>query len=197
MPHRHREVAESFGSDAERYDRARPGYPKALADAVVAEIPGSQILDVGIGTGISARPFRDAGCTVLGVEVDPRMAEVARRRGFEVDVARFEDWDAGGRTFDAVIAGQTWHWIDPVVGAAKAAQVLRPGGRLAVFWNVGDPAPEIAAAFADVYRSIDAGLPFIPWATSAVDGYAGILTRAATTASPRTSSTRCCKAWAA
>ncbi|NRQ40468.1 SAM-dependent methyltransferase, partial [Nonomuraea sp. NN258] len=31
QPHRHREVAESFGTDADRYDRARPGYPQSLA----------------------------------------------------------------------------------------------------------------------------------------------------------------------
>jgi SAM-dependent methyltransferase len=103
--------------------------------SIVAESPGRDVLDVGIGTGISARPFQAAGCRVLGVEVDARMAEFARQHGFEVEVAKFEDWDPAGRTFDAVIAGQAWHWVDPVAGAAKAAEVLRPGGRLAVFWN--------------------------------------------------------------
>jgi SAM-dependent methyltransferase len=173
-PHLRRDLAESFGADAERYDRARPSYPAGLTDAVVAGIPGRSVLDVGIGTGISARPFRDAGYAVLGVEVDPKMAAVARRRGFEVEVAKFEDWDAAGRRFDAVIAGQTWHWIDPVAGAVKAAQVLRPEGRLAVFWNVGDPAPEIAAGFAEVYRRVDTGLPFTPWAVPALEGSARI-----------------------
>ena len=55
---------------------------------------------------------------VLGVEVDARMAELARSRGFEVQIARFEDWDSRGVRFDAVVSGQTWHWIDPVAGAA-------------------------------------------------------------------------------
>jgi hypothetical protein len=36
-------------------------------------------------------------------------------------VAKFEDWDPAGRTFDSVIAAQAWHWVDPVAGAAKAA----------------------------------------------------------------------------
>ena len=56
----------------------------------------------------------------------------------------------------------------------KAAQVLRPEGRLAVFWNVGDPAPEIAAGFAEVYRRVDTGLPFTPWAVPALEGSARI-----------------------
>lgn len=178
-PHEQRRVAESFGADAERYDRARPGYPRALVDALLASAPGRRVLDVGIGTGLSARSFRDVGCTVLGVEADPRMAEVARRHGFEVEVSAFEDWQPAGRCFDVVIAGQAWHWVDPVRGAQRAAEALRHGGRFAAFWNIGDPSPSVAHAFADVYRSVDTGLPFTPWAKPALEAYAPIFARAA------------------
>jgi SAM-dependent methyltransferase len=153
-PHRARAVAESFGVDAERYDRTRPRYPQELIDAVVAGSPGTDMLDVGCGTGIAARQLRDAGCRVLGVEPDPRMAEVARRHGLTVEEGTFEEWDPSGRTFAAVVAGQAWHWIDPVAGAARAAGVLRPGGRLTVFWNVTLPPPDVAQAFAAVYQRV-------------------------------------------
>ena len=176
-PHEHREIAESFGSEAARYDRARPRYPRGLADAILAGLPGGRVVDVGIGTGLSALPFRDAGADVLGVEVDERMAALARSRGFEVEIARFEDWDSRGALFDAVISGQTWHWVDPAAGAAKAVTVLRPGGRIALFWNVGEPDPAIAAAFGEVYRSVDTGLPFAPQneGASAVEGYENVI----------------------
>ncbi|WP_439679176.1 class I SAM-dependent methyltransferase [Embleya sp. MST-111070] len=151
-PHRHRETAESFGVDAERYDRTRPRYPQALVDRIVAAAPGPDVLDVGCGTGIVGRRFRAAGCTVLGVDPDPRMADWARGRGLDVEVATFEDWDPVGRTFDALVCGQAWHWVDPVAGAAKAARVLRPGGRLALFWNTAMPEPELAASFAGIHR---------------------------------------------
>ena len=49
--------------------------------------------------------------------------------------------------FDAVVAGQAWHWVDPVLGAGKAAQVLRPHGLLALYWHVFDPPGEVADAF--------------------------------------------------
>src|SRR5215212_9858446 len=78
-PQRHRHVAESFGTDAERYDRTRPHYPDAMVERIVAASPGPDFLDVGIGTGIEARQFRAAGCEVLGVEPDARMADFARR----------------------------------------------------------------------------------------------------------------------
>jgi SAM-dependent methyltransferase len=174
--HRARGCAESFGSDPERYDRARPRYPEAMVQAILAATPGPDVLDVGCGTGISARQFQAAGCNVLGVDVDERMAEFAQGRGLEVEVAAFEAWDPAGRTFDAVVAGQTWHWVDPVAGAAHAARALRTGGWLALFWNVFDPSPEVAAAFAAVYRQV---MPdWNPWARSALDAYSALFTKA-------------------
>jgi SAM-dependent methyltransferase len=77
QPHQFRKVAESFGADAGRYDRTRPPYPAALVDRVIAAAPGRDrgpagpggpdVLDVGCGTGIAARQFQEAGCSVLGV----------------------------------------------------------------------------------------------------------------------------------
>ncbi|MFB9820610.1 class I SAM-dependent methyltransferase [Arthrobacter ramosus] len=69
-------MAESFGLDARRYDQARPGYPDALVARIVVGSPGPGVL-VGCGTGIVARQFQAAGCSVLGVDSDPRMAEYA------------------------------------------------------------------------------------------------------------------------
>ena len=163
-------MAESFGADAERFDRARPGYPAALVERIVAASPGPDVLDVGCGTGIAARQFQAAGCRVLGVDPDPRMAGLARQSGVEVEVAAFEAWDPGGRVFDAVIAGQAWHWVDPVAGAVKAARVLRPGGRLAVFWNAFQPPPGLSDAFAEVYRQVMPGSPNV-WAGPILDAY--------------------------
>ncbi|MEH6373498.1 class I SAM-dependent methyltransferase [Streptomyces sp. KLMMK] len=207
-PHQYRQAAESFGSDAERYDRARPRYPEALVERIAAAGPGVgapdafdaidalddldvlnnpdvldplDILDVGCGTGIAARQFQAAGCKVTGVEPDARMAELARRRGLDVvDVATFEAWDPAGRRFDAVVSGQAWHWIDPVAGAAKAAQVLRPGGRLAAFWNVPLLPSEVAEAFAAVYQRVAPDSPFALRATAkpAPDGYRALSAKA-------------------
>lgn len=161
-PHRNRQAAESFGVDAARYDRSRPTYPTAMIDRIVAASPGRDVLDVGCGTGISSRQFQAAGCRVLGVDVDERMAEFARRSGVDVEVSSFEDWDPAGRTFDAVVAGQAWHWVDPVAGAAKAATALRPGGRLALFWNTFEPPAEVAEAFNAVTRRVTPDAPGLP-----------------------------------
>jgi SAM-dependent methyltransferase len=88
------------------------------------------------------------------------MAHFAQRSGVEVEVATFEAWDPADRSFDAVIAGQAWHWVEPVAGAAKAAQVLRPGGRLALFWHVVQPPREVTEAFVTVYQRVVPDAPF-------------------------------------
>ena len=152
--HQYRRMAESFGVDPERYDRARPRYPDRLVERILAASPGLDVLDVGCGTGIAARQFRAGGARVLGVEPDARMADFARRTGVEVEVSTFEAWDRAGRTFDAVVAGQAWHWVDPVAGAARAAEALQPGGRLAAFWHVFDPPYDVAQAVSAVFTKL-------------------------------------------
>lgn len=164
-------MAESFGTDVERYDRARPPYPPELVNRIVAESPGTDVLDVGCGTGIEARQFRAAGCRVLGIDPDPRMAAFARGGGIDVEVAKFEDWDPSGRTFDAVIAGQAWHWVNPRTGPPKAARVLRPGGLLAVFAHVFQPPAEVAKAFAQACRRVLPDMPFAAETRTAAEIY--------------------------
>lgn len=131
-------------------------------------------------TVVTALRTAAASGRVLGVEVDPRMADWARRHGHDVEVAAFEAWAPAGRTFDAVVAGQTRHWVDPVAGAAKAAEVLRPGGRLAVFWNVTHPPPDLEAAFTAIHRRV---LPELfasrTYAPTAPDKYSPLTTKAA------------------
>ncbi len=146
--HTNRTRAESFGVGAVAYDRIRPSYPRQLIDDLLADNPETA-LDVGCGTGKAARLLAERGVAVLGVEIDERMADVARLHGITVDIGSFEQWDAAGRRFDLIVSAQAWHWVDPVAGTAKAQALLRRGGLLAPFWN-------FSALDRDLQRRIDA-----------------------------------------
>jgi SAM-dependent methyltransferase len=151
--HVNRARAESFGAVAANYDRYRPGYPEALIDDL-ATLQPHDVLDVGCGTGKAARQLAARGMSVLGVEIDPQMAAVAQSHGLTVEVAGFEQWDDAGRTFDLIVSGQAWHWIDPAVGPAKAVGLLRRGGAVVLFWNHdSDLDPSVRAALDEAYRA--------------------------------------------
>lgn len=131
--HLDRRRARSFGSAAQRYDAHRPHYPAALIAGLVA--PTERALDVGAGTGIASVQLAEAGADVLAVEPDAAMAAVAAGKGVAVEIGTFESWEPRGRTFDAVVFAQSFHWVEPEAALAKVGTVLAPGGRLALLWN--------------------------------------------------------------
>lgn len=129
----------TFGEAAERYERYRPGYPGALVDALVATAhldPGAAVLEVGCGTGQLTRLLAQRALAVTALDVSQHMVEAARRRTDGDTVAfraqSFEESTLCAQSFDLVVSADAFHWVDPEVRYAKAHDVLRPGGWLAV-----------------------------------------------------------------
>jgi SAM-dependent methyltransferase len=95
------------------------------------------VLELGCGTGQATRALARLGCTVVAVELSAEMAAVAARNlhdfpNVTVEVSAFEDWTPPPDPFDLVVSATAFHWIDPDIRVDKAAEVLRPGGTLAV-----------------------------------------------------------------
>lgn len=114
--------------------------------------------------------------------VSPRSGSVALAacwRAHEVEVSRFEEWDPARRRFDAVVAAQAWHWVDPAAGAVKAAEALREGGLLAAFWNVFQLPPGLAESFAGAYRRALPETEFFRRAVPGLEVYEPIFTKTA------------------
>ena len=129
----------TFDQDAERYDRARPGYPPALFDdlALLAGIgPDCRVLEIGCGTGQATVPLAERGCEIVAVELGSNMAAVARRNlarfpSVHVVTSAFETWPLPPAPFDAVVVATAFHWLDPAVRVTKAADALRSDGAFA------------------------------------------------------------------
>ncbi|MFJ6464449.1 class I SAM-dependent methyltransferase [Streptomyces sp. NPDC091387] len=135
----------SFDRAAAQYGAARPGYPDALLDAVEElsgrPLRGARTLDVGAGTGISTRRLHDRGADVVAVEPGPGMAAELRRALPDVPLVRGDGnhLPFAAASADLITYAQSWHWTDSARSAPEAMRVLRPGGALALWWNVADP----------------------------------------------------------
>ncbi|HEY7277244.1 MAG TPA: class I SAM-dependent methyltransferase [Trebonia sp.] len=136
---RRRHQRELFDGVARLYAATRPGYPPELAGFVAATVgagPGAAVLEVGCGTGQLTERLAPLGFALTAIDVGTSMIAVARERITAGDVAfravPFEELDAADASFDLVVSGAAFHWIDPEVRFRKAARLLRPGGWLAV-----------------------------------------------------------------
>jgi SAM-dependent methyltransferase len=126
------ELRWTFDGVAELYDRARPAYPPSLLDDVAAL--GPRILELGPGTGQATRALVERGADVTAVELGSSLAAIAKRNVPEavIVVADFDTWEPERAEFDAVVAFNSFHWLDPDTKYTKVARLLRPGGALAV-----------------------------------------------------------------
>jgi SAM-dependent methyltransferase len=127
-----------FGEDPELYDRVRPSYADAAVDRLAELTPGRRVLESGAGTGKLTRQLLVRDLEVHCVEPDDAMAAVlvARCPSVEVSVHGLEEWSGEPGSFDAVVAGQSWHWVTAGVRTAVAARALAVGGVIGLFWNV-------------------------------------------------------------
>jgi len=127
-----------FDSVAELYDAARQGYPSEIVDAVLANAAvgrGGAVLEIGCGTGQLTRQLAGRALRLTAIDIGPAMVGVARRNVADstarFHVCSFEEF-AGCGPFDLIVSATAFHWVDPGVGLAKAARLLRPGGWLAL-----------------------------------------------------------------
>jgi len=172
-----------FDAVADEYDRHRPAYPDELVDqACQAEGIGSgdHVLEVGCGSGQLTRSLAARGLRVTALEPGENLIALARRNlagtgEVEFLTAQFENALLPREQFQAVFSASAFHWIDPNVSWQKAADVLVPGGTLALiqYCGLAEPrtkrdqeaalaairkvAPDIAASW-PAYRDLDATL---------------------------------------
>src|SRR5262249_21339618 len=152
-----------FTGLADTYARHRPTYPDAALDYILSHCglrPGSLLIDVGSGTGISSRLFTARGLRVIGIEPN---AEMRVRADAEPDVpgsprpeypdGRAEATGLSDVYCDCVLAAQAFHWFEADVTLPEFRRIVRPGGWVVLLWNERDETDAFTAAYGTVIRS--------------------------------------------
>jgi ubiquinone/menaquinone biosynthesis C-methylase UbiE len=89
--------------------------------------PGSTILDLGAGPGEARTDLRDVGCTHVGLDVDPRIAEHAWLDDKVQGTA--ERMPFASETFDLVFADFIMEHVEqPGKVLSEIWRILKPGG---------------------------------------------------------------------
>ncbi|RFA10928.1 hypothetical protein B7R54_18225 [Subtercola boreus] len=139
------EHALSFGRAVGAYELGRPSYPAEAIDWILAELAPADpdartFVDVGAGTGKFTASLLGHGARVVAVEPDETMRGTLGEKfpavetfGGTAERLPLEDDSA-----DLVTFAQAWHWVDVPAASAEAARVLKPGGTLALVWNIRD-----------------------------------------------------------
>jgi SAM-dependent methyltransferase len=157
---------ERFTGLSERYAQHRPSYPAAAVDCIIDHCALGQrslMLDVGCGTGISARLFAGRGMRVIGVEPNAEMRAAAEavpsgnpaRVAYQAGTA--EDTGLPAGIADAVLAAQSFHWFQSEAAMREFHRLLKPEGWAILMWNQRDEHDPFTAAYGAIIRSTREG----------------------------------------
>jgi len=105
-----------------------------------ARTPGSKVLEVGVGTGLSLPAYRN-GCRVWGIDLSEPMLQCARKRVERLGLSHVEDlqvmdaesMDFPDDSFDSVVAMYVVSVVgDPARVFREMSRVCKPGGDIVV-----------------------------------------------------------------
>lgn len=145
------------------YDANRPSPPPALLDVLCLEAqverPGL-VVDLGSGTGLSARAWADRAEDVVGVEASAEMRNHAERATSLPNVRYVhgyaQETGLADGVADIVTCSQSFHWMEAEPTLAEVARILRPGGVFAAYDYDWPPACswEVEQAFTELVRRV-------------------------------------------
>jgi SAM-dependent methyltransferase len=132
-----------FGSGADEYELHRPGWPVEAVERALAELGlgiGSTVVDLAAGTGKLTRELTARTAHVIAVEPSADMLRRLRQTAPEAEAL---DGTAAAMpladgSVDGVFVGEAFHWFATREAVAEIARVVRPGGGVAVLWNLHD-----------------------------------------------------------
>ena len=135
-----------FSGRVSNYVKYRPSYPNVYLDYLESEIGFNQdsaVADIGAGTGILSKLLAPRVKTVFAVEPNAEMRLAAAEYCKDAPNVVVTDGSAEATTLpdssvDFITAAQAFHWFKLEEARREFGRILKPGGRVALVWNVRD-----------------------------------------------------------
>src|SRR5262245_50680632 len=137
-------LSRQYDDAAQLYDEVRPRYPEEIVEHIItfAALPAQgRVFEVGCGTGQMTLPFAQRGYTVVALDQGEQLATLAARHcqpypQVRVVPCAFEAWQDTPASYDLFLSAQAFHWIEQAYGLARAAELLKATGTIALVWTV-------------------------------------------------------------
>ena len=137
-------LSRQFDDAAQLYDEVRPRYSEEMVEHIIAfaALPThGRIFEVGCGTGQMTLPFARRGYTMVALDQGERLAALAAQHcqsypQVRVVLCAFEAWQDIPESYDLFLSAQAFHWIAPPYGLARAAELLKTRGTIALVWTL-------------------------------------------------------------
>jgi SAM-dependent methyltransferase len=161
-------AARGFERAGDDYERGRPSYPAEAIEYLARELGvarGVRVLDLAAGTGKLTRQLVPTGADVVAVEpvAGMRRKLVEALPAVEALAGTAEALPLPDASVDAVFCGQAFHWFDGDRALPEIHRVLRPGGALALIWNVRDETVEWERRLSELLQRHEANAPRKRW----------------------------------
>lgn len=139
----HDVAARGFEVNVAEYERARPTYPLSAVKEIIGGVAPTTlpVLDLACGTGKLTHELVKFSLPALeALEPSVAMREFfqAKFPALTVREGTASHIPAADGTFAAIFVGQAFHWFDTEEALCEMHRVLRPGGKLALIWNLED-----------------------------------------------------------
>ncbi len=137
----------TFNENPENYNKYRPSYTKELFKDIIkyaAIDKNTNVIEVGIGTGLATSNFLDTSCNLKAIELGSSLAEFSKEKfkhytNFSIHNSSFEEYVGNENTIDLLYSATAFHWIDEEVAYKKVLDLLKVNGVIALFWNIPSP----------------------------------------------------------
>ena len=133
-----------FSNRVDNYVKFRPSYPEAIITFFREQFglqPSHLVADIGSGTGLFAELLLKQGYRVTGVEPNDEMraageAYLSTYKQFNTVKGTGEQTNLADHSVDLITVAQAFHWMEPQATRAEFLRVLKPGGHIALIWNL-------------------------------------------------------------